>query len=181
MPARLRPGTLGRSSKGLITTGCKWVSANARRYERLVHSSAPGQGSMDVGDWCGCGRAVAQRGVRPNPVVGVAPRADHELGFLETGEDLSLQALVPECPTKTLAEPVLPRAPGRNGQGLRPKLGQPCPKSLGAHLRAVVAANRLRNAGAEHRVSQGLQHSEAVDAPLDLQRQALARGRVNER
>jgi transposase, IS6 family len=24
---------LGRSSKRLITTGCKWVSANARRYE----------------------------------------------------------------------------------------------------------------------------------------------------
>src|ERR687897_665667 len=33
IPARLRPDTLGRSSKRLITTGCKWVSANARRYE----------------------------------------------------------------------------------------------------------------------------------------------------
>src|SRR5215203_171914 len=32
IPARLRPDTLGRSSKRLITTGCKWVSANARRY-----------------------------------------------------------------------------------------------------------------------------------------------------
>src|SRR5215207_5279171 len=71
--------------------------------ERLVHSSAPGQGSMDVGDWCGCGRAAAQTGVRPNPVVGVAPRADHDLGLLETGEDLSLQALVPEFPIRAVS------------------------------------------------------------------------------
>src|SRR5215213_6036881 len=36
IPARLRPDPLGRSSKRskrLTTTGCKWVSANARRYE----------------------------------------------------------------------------------------------------------------------------------------------------
>src|SRR5215216_4079002 len=32
IPARLRPDPLGRSSKRLTTTGCKWVSANARRY-----------------------------------------------------------------------------------------------------------------------------------------------------
>src|SRR5215203_7285994 len=33
IPARLRPDPLGRSSKRLTTTGCKWVSANARRYQ----------------------------------------------------------------------------------------------------------------------------------------------------
>src|SRR5215203_2339948 len=35
IPARLRPDPLGRSSKRLTTTGCKWVSANARRYKGL--------------------------------------------------------------------------------------------------------------------------------------------------
>src|SRR5215211_3060407 len=39
IPARLRPDPLGRSSKRskrLTTTGCKWVSANARRYHIAV-------------------------------------------------------------------------------------------------------------------------------------------------
>src|SRR5215208_6284107 len=35
IPARLRPDPLGRSSKRLTTTGCKWVSANARRYKAI--------------------------------------------------------------------------------------------------------------------------------------------------
>src|ERR687894_213938 len=108
---------------------------------------------MDVGDRRGRGRAVAQRGVRPNPVGVVAPSADYDLCLLETVEDLPLQALVPEFPIKTLAVPVLPRAAGSDVQGLGSKLGQPCPKSLGDHLRPVVAPNMLRNALAEHGIS----------------------------
>src|SRR5215217_1506401 len=38
----------------------------------------------------------------------------------------------------------------------------------------------LRNAVAEHRVSHGLEHAEAVDPPLDLQRQALTGMLVDE-
>src|SRR3954451_19077928 len=56
----------------------------------------------DVGRWLakarvtGAGGPVAQGGVRPNPIVVVAPGADHDPSLPETVEDLQLQALVPE-------------------------------------------------------------------------------------
>src|SRR4051794_22748202 len=110
-----------------------------------------------------------------------APRADHDPSLFQAVEDLQLQALVPEFPVEALAVAVLPRAARGDIQGLRPKLLQPRAKSLGDHLGAVVTANMLRHAMAEHRVRQGLQHPKAVDAPLHLQGQALARVSVDER
>src|SRR5215213_10978223 len=50
IPARLRPDPLGRSSKRskrLTTTGCKWVSANARRYH--VHRDGGHRGVLEAG------------------------------------------------------------------------------------------------------------------------------------
>src|SRR3982751_1649496 len=90
--------------------------------------------------------AGAQGRVRSNPVGMIAPSPDHDLSLFEAGEDLPLQARVPEFPIEALAVAVLPRAAWGNVQGLRSKPGQPLAQSLGDHLGAVVAANMFRHA-----------------------------------
>src|SRR3954469_8024948 len=141
----------------------------------------------DVGRWfddgAGHGRGwpVAQGRVRPNLVVMAAPRADHDPSLFQAVEDLPLQALVPEFPVEALAVAILPRAARGDVQGLGSKLRQPLSKGFGDHRGAVVTTNMLRHALLKHGIRQGLDHAQAVDAPLDPEGQALARVFVDER
>src|ERR687897_3805729 len=52
----------------------------------------------------GCGRPVGQRGVWAKGVIVATPALDDDLGFLQRGEDLAVEQLVPELTSVTPIE-----------------------------------------------------------------------------
>lgn len=54
---------------------------------------------------------------------------------------------------------------------LRASFGDPHGQRLRDHLRAIVAADVLREAVQAHGLSRGLDHADAVDAPGHIQRE----------
>src|ERR1044071_938815 len=71
-------------------------------------------------DHLGCGRAVAERGVRAHLVVVAPPALDHDLGLAQAVEDLAVQQLVAEPGIEALDEGALPWAAGGDVGGLGP-------------------------------------------------------------
>ena len=134
-----------------------------------------------MGEADGRGWPVAQGRVRPDAVVGVLPKGDHGLGFLERVKDFLAQALVPQLAVEALTVPVLPRRARRDVLDLRASFGDPFAQCFRDHLRAIVAADVLRDAMQAHGVGQRLDHTEAVDAPRHLQREACPAVLIDQR
>ena len=110
--------------------------------------------------------------MRPDAVVGVLPEGDDGLGFLERVKALLAHALVAQLAVEALAVPVLPRRARGDVLDLSARLGDPIAQCLRDHLRTIVAADVLWDAVQAHGVGQSLDHTEAVDAPGHLQREA---------
>src|ERR1700722_20617930 len=63
-----------------------------------------------------CRREVAQRGMRPSPVVIVDPVRDLGPGVIEAEEQALVEKLVAHAPVETLAEAILHRVSWRNAR-----------------------------------------------------------------
>ena len=64
-------------------------------------------------------RLHRERGVRPSPVVILAPVADHHARLGQAGELLAVEQLVPDAGVERLHERVLPRRARLDVAGLR--------------------------------------------------------------
>src|SRR3982751_2237172 len=72
------------------------------------------------------GRSILQRGVRSDGVVVMAPLTDHNLGFLQTVEDLTVEQLIAQLAVEGLAVAVLPRTAGPDVKSLAPTCASHC-------------------------------------------------------
>ena len=128
-------------------------------------------------------------------VVEVPPLFDEDLGLPEAAEDLPVEQLVPQLPVEAFAIAILPRAAVRptidpldrllDGLTDVERLGaytrQPATHDLGCHLWPIVGSDVLWDAPDQHRISHGLQNTQAVDASGDPDRQAFPGELIDQR
>jgi len=118
--------------------------------------------------------------VRSDRVVVLAPLLDHNLGFLQAVEDLSIEALVAQLAVEGFAIAVLPRAAGLDVERLCSELCEPATHDLGRHLSTVVGADVFRHAAFEHHVGHRLDDAKAVDATGHPDGQAFPSELINQ-
>jgi len=122
-----------------------------------------------------CWWSVAQREVRPDPVVRVAPHLDQDLRLEQGVEALSVQALVAQPAVERLDVAVLPGAARLGEQRLHVDPPQPAAPRPRRELRAVVRADVGRRSAPHAEVGEHVEHILRTQPPRDLDRQALAR------
>ncbi len=106
-------------------------------------------------------------------VVEVSPLLDQHLGFPQSVEDFSVQALVPQLTVEALTVTVFPGATGFNEECLGADPSEPLPDGFGGELRPVVGSNMLGLAVADEQLSQNVEHILTVQFALHIDGQAL--------
>ena len=106
-------------------------------------------------------------------IVVTPPAFDQHLGFVERGEDLSVEKLIPELAVEAFIVAVFPRAPWRDVEGIDPNLGQPLPHRRGHELRAIVRADMIWWSVFDKEVGQTREHIIALEPTRRRQGQAL--------
>ncbi len=82
--------------------------------------------------------------MRPNGVVVTPPTLDDDLGFLQRGEDLAIEQLIPQAGIGVLDVAVLPKAAGFDVGSLGTNSSDRILHRLGNELWAVVGADMAR-------------------------------------
>ena len=114
-------------------------------------------------------------------VVVVTPLFDQDLGLLEAAEDFPVEQLVPQLAVEAFAIAILPGATRLDVERFGAHALQPAPDDLGGHLRSVVGSDVLWDAADQHRVSHGLQNTQAVNPSGDTDRKAFSGELVDQR
>ena len=104
----------------------------------------------------------------------MGPLLDDDPRLLQAVKYFAVKQFVAKLAIEAFAISVLPRAARRDEQGLRSDLSQPVPDNLGGHFRPVVGTNVSGDTLSEHHIGEGLDDTEARDAPCDPDGRTLA-------
>ena len=107
-------------------------------------------------------------------VVVPSPLLNHDPGFIEAVEDLSVQELVAEPGIEALTVSVLPRRSWFDVGGLGTDSLDPLPDRIRDELRSVIRSDVGRDTPDDEQVGQGINHIRRVELPLHPDRQAFA-------
>src|SRR6187402_1800935 len=150
----------------MLVDACLW------RYRRRGRRSWTGMRSRPLhclGGW----RPVAQRRVRPDSLVVLAPPFDDNPGLLQRVEDLAVEQLVAKLRVEALAIAVLPGTAGHDVGRAGPDSGNPLAHRLCNELRAVVGTNVAGHAAQDEQVRERVDHVDGFQLATDPDRQAF--------
>ena len=124
--------------------------------------------------------SVAERAMRSERIVIASPTFDHDPGFLQRIEDLSIQKLVSQTRVEAFNEAILPRTAWRDVGRSASNSSNPLLDSNGDELRAIIRADVLRNAPQNEQVRQDIDNIGRVQPAINPDRQAFSRKLVDD-